>query len=278
MKRVKHLILNWFDDRGIEVNRKEKVAFLGHTYFLSKGAFLRANEKDDGWLYSLGRHKKNILDIGCNIGQSTLLLLLGTNNRIICVDPNPKALSRCAENLIYNNLGPQANFINAFVSDKVGESIQFYSSLTDAAGSMFSTFAKTSSSIGKSTWVNQVTVDAICQSNNFVPDLIKIDVEGAEHLVLKGISTVLEKAKPFIFVEMHSGTGLSIVDNTNLVMEWCKDNKYEPYYLKNHAKLHTTETVKHRGRYHLLLLPEGEPYPEYLNQIPENFNLSQVKS
>lgn len=275
-KKIKHLLLNWFEQKGVEVNKKEEVVFKGQKYFLTKSAFFRLNEKDDGWLFALGRHKKNILDIGCNIGQSSFLFLVGTNNRIICVDPNPKALSRCAENLIYNNFGPNATFINAFVSDKVGESIKFYSSLTDAAGSMFSTFAKTSSSIGKSKMVNQLTVDAICQSTNFVPDLIKVDVEGAEQLVLKGISSVLEKARPYILVEVHSGIGLTIVENTNKILEWCKAHAYQAYYLKMHSKLQSSDEVKHRGRYHTLLLPEGENYPEYLKQIPENFNLNQL--
>jgi len=38
------------------------------------------------------------------------------------------------------------------------------------------------------------TLDNICSQNNFVPNFIKIDVEGAEYDVLKGASNTLKNA------------------------------------------------------------------------------------
>ena len=50
---------------------------------------------------------------------------------------------------------------------------------------------------------NMITVDSYVKQNNLKPDVIKIDVEGAEELVFLGASNVLENFKPLIFLSIH---------------------------------------------------------------------------
>jgi FkbM family methyltransferase len=197
-----------------------------------------------------------------------MLLTIGTENSIICIDPNPTALHLCAKNLINNNLSEKATFINAFVGDSDNKEIEFYSSLNDAAGSIFRSFAKTSSSIGKSKKVSQQTADTICNKLNFIPNLVKIDVEGAESMVLNGLINTA-KYNPYIFVEVHSGEELSIIENTKRILKWATDNSYIAYYLKDHCIL-KNDMVKNRGRYHTLLVPKSLEFPKYLLNINEN--------
>ena len=47
------------------------------------------------------------------------------------------------------------------------------------------------------------TLDALCSDQGFVPDAIKIDVEGFESAVLKGAEGVLRRARPLLFLEVH---------------------------------------------------------------------------
>ena len=50
------------------------------------------------------------------------------------------------------------------------------------------------------------TLDALVFDEGLVaPDLIKIDVEGAEELVLRGAARVLREVRPRLFMEIHSG-------------------------------------------------------------------------
>jgi len=254
---------------------KESKRFLGRDVIATKGAFLRKYEKDDAWLFLLSRNHKNILDVGCNIGQSSLIMLLGTDNKMVCVDPNPKALSLCAENLIYNRLSSQAGFVNAFVGENDNDEVEFFTIGSGAAGSIFAGFARTASKNKKSIQVRVRTVTSICRELMFLPDLIKIDVEGAEQLVLKGIDLSKIKVRPTLFVEMHSGEELDIVDNTMGILEWCSNNNYRAYYMKNHSLL-TVDDIKSRGRYHALLLPDGTNYPDYLTQLPKNISLESL--
>lgn len=268
-KRISHVFYGALHRRGWVLNKLEKQKFLNHDVLASTGVFSRAHEKDDAWLFALSRNCSNILDVGCNVGQSSLLLTIGTQNNIVCVDPNPDALSRCAQNLILNNLAERARFVNAFVSEKDKEKIRFYSSLFDAAGSMFSGFAKTSSSLGRSYLVETRTVDNIVDSLCFFPNLIKVDVEGAEAFVLRG-STPSKCNYPLYFVEVHSGPELSIEKNTTEILNWCISVGYDAYYLKEKQIITDTNRIKHRGRYHLLLVKQGAPFPECLNGIEEN--------
>jgi FkbM family methyltransferase len=52
--------------------------------------------------------------------------------------------------------------------------------------------------------VATVTVDAIVQQLGVSPDVIKIDVEGAEASVLAGAQVTLRETKPKIFLSTHS--------------------------------------------------------------------------
>lgn len=278
ISKVKLNLLLFLKAKGWHLHKKEKLQYKNQTIIATKGAFFRKHEKDDAWLYLLSRHYKNIVDVGCNIGQSSLLMTVGTNNRIICVDPNPSALSKCAENLIYNGLGAQATFINSFVGSDDGKEIEFFTIGDGAAGSMFSSFAKTAKSLHQSMKVKMHTLDSICHDQYFKPDLIKIDVEGAEQYVLQGIGSEILNHEPTIFVEVHSGHELSITENTTAILEWCKRHHYEAYYLKTHKTLGSVDEIKSRGRYHLLLLKEGKPYPDYLNKFPENATLKDALS
>ncbi len=51
--------------------------------------------------------------------------------------------------------------------------------------------------------VEVVSLDAFLQRENACPDVVKIDVEGAELDVLAGMETTLASARPRLFVEVH---------------------------------------------------------------------------
>ena len=48
-----------------------------------------------------------------------------------------------------------------------------------------------------------VTLDQFCKARNIKPDMVKIDVEGAELLVLRGAKTLLLNEQVTIICEIH---------------------------------------------------------------------------
>ncbi len=49
----------------------------------------------------------------------------------------------------------------------------------------------------------QTTLDAFCRTQGIRPDVIKIDVEGAEFAVLEGAREILAEARPLLVVSIH---------------------------------------------------------------------------
>lgn len=51
--------------------------------------------------------------------------------------------------------------------------------------------------------VKTTTIDEFCEENGIRPDGIKIDVEGAEGLVIEGCQSVIKKYSPWVLLEFH---------------------------------------------------------------------------
>ena len=110
------------------------------------------------------------------------------------------------------------------------------------------------------------------------PDLVKIDVEGAETLVMEGAKTLAKETKCTFFVEMHNVKDLGMEKATEMMIAWSRKMDYRVWYLKTAEELISGEPVKTRGKYHLLLLPNEKPYFSYLKGIEQNAPLPKTIS
>ncbi len=246
----------------------------GVSLNLLPGTLRTKVDQDDAWWFYLSKHHSVIFDIGCNIGYTALLALIQDPKRqIILVDPNPKALQMAAMNIIENNLGSRAQYLSAFVGDKLDDTVKFYTVGAGAAGSMYASHAETASSINSFMNVTTVTLDYIYEFYGMQPDLVKIDVEGAETLVMTSAKRLAADTQCTFFIEMHNVENLGMEASGNLMIDWCKDLNYNAWYLKTGELLTSAYTIKDRGKCHLLLMPKDKTYPEYLVGIVQNATL-----
>ncbi len=246
-----------------------KATLCGKEIVVFSGTLRKRVDQDDAWYYHLSGKYSRIYDIGCNIGYTAILANISNPRleKILLVDPNPEALSKAARNLIFNNMASRANFIAAFVDENSGNKIPFYTIGTGEAGSKFKGHAVSASSIGSKIMVPTTTVDDIYKQIGWPPDLIKIDVEGAESMVLNGAVEVARSYNPLFMVEMHSPPELPMKENGERILRWCRDYGYRAWYLKEHIQLDSVEPFKNRGKCHLLLVPDSKSYPEGLKVI-----------
>ncbi|WP_300565206.1 FkbM family methyltransferase, partial [Flavobacterium sp.] len=159
-----------------------------------KGTNRKNVDQDDAWFFALAQNAENIYDLGSNIGYMSLLAAIQKNNKsIVLVDPNPNALAKAAQNMIVNGFGLKSKFISAFIGDMDGEKVKFYTVGSGEAGSMYSGHAETATAVNSHYLVEKITIDTISKRLNSTPDLIKVDVEGAEYLALQGAVEIASK-------------------------------------------------------------------------------------
>jgi FkbM family methyltransferase len=243
---------------------------LNRNLKLIKGSFRAKPDKDDAWIQKLAESSEVMFDIGAHAGYTAILAnTTGKIKELILVDANPVALSNAAKNLITNNMSANCRFYCAFVSDKEDELMKFYTVGSGAAGSMFESQASSAAALNKFSFVPTVTIDYLCKYYNVIPDLVKMDIEGAESLALKGAKEVFHKQSTKFIVEMHATAELTMAENANRILNWCNENFYCVWYLKEHKLLESADTIARRGICHLLLIPKKDSYPEELKSIKE---------
>lgn len=176
--------------------------FTIHQRNLSKFFKKKINENIN-FIFDVGAHKGN---------YSKLFKSLFPNCHIYGFEPNLN-LSKYLEKFDKSNY----TFIRKAVSDTNGN----IDMIIDDEISLISSAAKINynsdtfklkkklykSSIKKdrinTKSIDSITLDTFIEKNNKVPEFIKIDVEGFEHAVLKGLKNNINKIK-FIMIEHHN--------------------------------------------------------------------------
>lgn len=135
------------------------------------------------------------VDVGSNVGNHAVYAgLVLRADRIVAVEPNPDAARLCEYNLSLNDLGPISHVYRCGLSDAPGR--------TDIAdvprGNLGGARLRDSEAGGS---IELMTGDQLLQG--LEPSFLKIDTEGFEVRVLRGMSSTLGTHKPTIFIEVE---------------------------------------------------------------------------
>jgi FkbM family methyltransferase len=152
--------------------------------------------------YSLIKPGMTILDVGANMGYYTLLAakLVGTLGHVYAFEPDPgnyQLIVRSARVNGYRNV----TVFNKAVADEIGL-VKLYLESTNWGHSLSAQNVNQPSGFVE---VEQVTLDGLYRAGQLGKkiDFIKIDVQGAEELVVKGARSVIQKNKPTIVMELE---------------------------------------------------------------------------
>jgi len=143
-----------------------------------------------------------VLDIGANIGFMTLLAarLVGDTGSVTALEPVPGNVERIRGNAELNALS-NVRVLEFAASDQDGPAQLYVSDY-----SAFSRLTSTSrpSSVVDVLDVKARTVDSLVADGTLAPpDLVKIDVEGAELAVISGMRETIARHRPDILCEVH---------------------------------------------------------------------------
>lgn len=145
------------------------------------------------------------IDVGANFGIYSLRSapIVGSSGHVIAIEPNPESVRRLRENLAANN-DPMVQVAPVACSDADG-TLNLYVAPTRNTGetSLSQTNASQEGAIANTYKVRARPLDDIVRESGVARvDAIKIDVEGAEHLVLKGAQQTLDRFHPMLLVEV----------------------------------------------------------------------------
>lgn len=142
-------------------------------------------------------------DVGANLGYTALLLAraLGPAGKVFAFEPEPRNLARLAGHLAANPEGDRIEVVAAAAGARNGRArLRLHRSTSmgklEGAGGRGRGYAGAIP-------VQLVSLDQFAAGRNRPPQLVKIDVEGAEGMVFQGMRRTLDRVRPVIFVELH---------------------------------------------------------------------------
>jgi FkbM family methyltransferase len=145
------------------------------------------------------------LDIGANIGFFTVIgaRLVGPGGRVYTFEPVPENISALKHNIALNQFG-HVSIMECALSNEVGKGELL---LAGWGGGSALASASPPPDVKGSLMVDLETVDhLVAEGQILAPDVVKIDVEGAELEVLQGMAQVLKTHPPRIVFELDDQT------------------------------------------------------------------------
>lgn len=149
------------------------------------------------------KKSKVVYDLGAHIGYYTLIASKSVieNGKVYAFEPFPENINYLRKHVDLNNID-NVNIFEYAVSDKTGKTL-----FTNCENNAANSICKSSPMYQYDKFIEVLTIkldDLILKREIYPPQLIKIDVEGAEYDVLKGSLKLLKEYHPTIFLSTHN--------------------------------------------------------------------------
>lgn len=226
--KVTHLLRRLGVLRPVEVELQPGVRmevdpyeYLGRTV-LTTGTWGKVNDRVMASVLSDG---SVFVDVGAHIGYYTLQAskLVGHSGTVIAVEPNPPTAAALRRNIALNG------FTNIKMHEVACTDKPTRLRLFAAPGmySMWSSLSARTASVEQGIEVTGIKLDSILNSERLQRlDLVKIDVEGAEMLVLRGMNDSLIAFHPKLILELKADALSNLGSSLEEVFAWLHERGY----------------------------------------------------
>jgi FkbM family methyltransferase len=145
-----------------------------------------------------------VIDIGAHHGYYSLYFAkcVGPTGRVFSFEPVPENFALLRKNILLNDISWVEIFPDAVFSCTKDLSFAAPDQLANSGEGSLVEGHK-----GRQIQVHSVTLDSFCTSAHRLPDVIKMDVEGAELNVLLGAKDTLKQCSPKLLIELHHFDG-----------------------------------------------------------------------
>ena len=149
-----------------------------------------------------------VLDVGASFGLYAIAAgrAVGPAGRVYAFEPASVSASALRRHLEWNGVAERVEVVEAAVTDRSGhatffeQDASFVASLVESAARQEERRAGTPVVARR---VRTVALDDFCGERGLEPDVVKIDVEGAEAAVLRGAREILGARRGRLFLEVH---------------------------------------------------------------------------
>lgn len=152
------------------------------------------------WRAYLQQQKiRHVLDVGANIGDTTAEFLALGAERVVALEPNPACMAKLAERFQGDT---RVELVPLGASDVAHQEqgLNVFNCWTLARDG--ETGLDRSLEYGAPFDVSFETLEQVCAARQWVPDFIKIDVDGHEAKVLRGAAELLTTRRPLVLLEV----------------------------------------------------------------------------
>src|SRR3974390_3330884 len=151
-----------------------------------------------------------VFDVGAHVGIFTLgaALRVGKSGCVFAFEPAPDTVDMLRRHVRMNGMDDVIEVVPSIVSDADGKATFYAHGLSMAASmSQSNTVDLNPERPERAATLDLTSMarDTFCETRGISPDVIKIDVEGAEYLALKGAERLLGAGRPspVILCEVH---------------------------------------------------------------------------
>ena len=148
------------------------------------------------------RGKRCIVDIGAHVGLVALPMasVAAPGGRVVCFEPAEANRRLLLEHAALNGLAA-IEVVPCLVGADSRPDVPFFE-MAEPTG-MNALVVRKNADAYKATRRDQVSLDDFCAGRGLAPEVVKIDVEGAEIGVLRGARKTLARHRPLIFLSVH---------------------------------------------------------------------------
>jgi FkbM family methyltransferase len=215
---------------------------------------LGARSAEERFIEALKLGGQTVFDVGGYEGIFTLFFArrVGTNGQVVTFEPNPRNFEKIAENVRLNGFA-NVKVRQIALGAAPGRASLVFPADETARGSLETRIADQIRHEKEVVTIDVEidTIDRQIAGGVPEPEFVKLDVEGVEYDVLQGMTSLLSRKHPRLYIEIHGADAASKLANVTAVAEFLWRSEYNVVHVESGTAVTTPEHLPAAIRGHL---------------------------